>query len=143
MNDSDQQLRLKAGQVIGQAEEIDEVIPQVRSVSRSDASETAVHAEVSMVESNTKPDKKLITVPAHLEKLYQESITDLSLEQSARLAELLCNYADVFANHDLDLGEFSGIQHRIPTVDETPVKLRMRRTPLRFEQEEEKHLHYA
>jgi hypothetical protein len=41
---------------------------------------------------------------------------------------------------DRDLGCFSAVQHEIDTRDSPPIKQRMRRTPLGFEQEEEKHL---
>ncbi|VDI01255.1 Hypothetical predicted protein [Mytilus galloprovincialis] len=41
----------------------------------------------------------------------------------------------------MDLGLFKGeIKHRIHTGDATPVKHRLRRTPLKFEGEEQKHL---
>jgi hypothetical protein len=54
--------------------------------------------------------------------------------------KLLIEYADVFATHDLDLGNFTALTHRIDTGDAKPVKQRMRRTPTVFQGEEEGHL---
>ncbi len=85
-------------------------------------------------------ERSTASVPSHLENLFQSSKSGLSSEQSDELARLLSEFGDIFAQHDLDLGEFQEIQHRIRTVDERPVQLRMRRTPLGFEKEEEKHL---
>ena len=53
---------------------------------------------------------------------------------------LLIKYRVVFAEHDMDLGEFSAIKHVIDTRDARPVKQRPRQTPLAFEGEEKKHL---
>jgi hypothetical protein len=38
------------------------------------------------------------------------------------------------------LGNFSAIEHEIDTGDATPVKHKFRRTPMSFEEEEEKHI---
>ena len=46
----------------------------------------------------------------------------------------------MFAKDEFDLGCFSEIQHRIDTGDSRPVRQRLRRTPLGFEDEEAKHL---
>ena len=41
---------------------------------------------------------------------------------------------------DMDLGKFSAIKHPIHTGSATPIRQKMRRTPLGFEQEEKTHL---
>jgi hypothetical protein len=56
------------------------------------------------------------------------------------LAILLINFADVFASHEYDLGEFELLEHEIKLHDMKPFRERIRRTPLCFEQEEEKTL---
>lgn len=45
-----------------------------------------------------------------------------------------------FAENEFDLGNFREIKHSINTGSSTPIKQRMRRTPLDFAHEEEAHL---
>ena len=50
-------------------------------------------------------------------------------------------FQHVFAKDDFDLGFFSGsIKHQIDTSTARPVKQKLRRTPMRFEEEEKKHI---
>lgn len=46
----------------------------------------------------------------------------------------------MFARNEFDLGEFTDITHGVDTGNARPIKLRMRRTPACFVQEEEAHL---
>ena len=46
----------------------------------------------------------------------------------------------VFAKHDMDLGNFSAVKHKIDVGGAKPVHYRPRRTPLAFENEEKEHL---
>ena len=64
----------------------------------------------------------------------------LTDQEREDLRQLLIEYADVFAAHDLDLGCFNATPHRIHLEDKTPIKQRMRRVPRGFEGEEEKNL---
>lgn len=73
----------------------------------------------------------------HVQELYQRSIVQLNESESEVLKTLLLDYEDVFAKHDLDLGNYTATTHRIHTGDAAPVKMRMRRTPLGFQKEEE------
>ncbi len=149
VNDSDRHVTLKPGITLGRVEELVNVNPVSDSgpatgtpVRQVNVEEEVKGSSVLAEDSEAEPPVVEFTsvVPDHLTKLYEDSRAHLSQEESEALADLLCRYADVFARHDLDLGEFSAVQHRISTVDENPVKLRMRRTPLGFEKEEEKHL---
>ena len=79
-------------------------------------------------------------LPDHLTKLFKDTKQGQPTEHLAGLGLLLIDYSDIFARHDLDLGCFSGIKHKIVTGDAPPVKSRMRRTPIGFENEEKKHL---
>ena len=56
------------------------------------------------------------------------------------MGELLIEFQDIFAKHDLDLGCFTEIKHAFDTGTEHPVKHKMWRTPIGFQAEEEKHL---
>ena len=49
-------------------------------------------------------------------------------------------YADVFAKNDMDLGNFTAIQHHINTGKADSQVTKMGRVPLHFADEEEKHL---
>ncbi|VDI20549.1 Hypothetical predicted protein [Mytilus galloprovincialis] len=81
-------------------------------------------------------------IPKHIQDLYSRTIKGMTLSESKDIAELLIQFQDVFAKGDMDLGLFKGEikKHRIHTGDATPVKHRLRRTPLKFEGEEQKHL---
>ncbi len=56
------------------------------------------------------------------------------------IRELLFRFQDTFAKNDMDLGLFKGIKHKIDTGSASPVRAKMRRTPLGFAEEEEAHL---
>ena len=52
----------------------------------------------------------------------------------------MIEYSDVFSREDFDLGTFSEIHHHIDTGTAKPVRQPARRTPLRFQGEEDEHL---
>ncbi len=79
-------------------------------------------------------------IPKHLQKLYEDAAKRLTTEQCKILRKLLIEFEDVFAKNDLDLGRFTLIKHPIKTTATQPVRQRMRRTPIGFQDEEEKHL---
>lgn len=79
-------------------------------------------------------------MPEHLQEVFKASAERLTDEQSASLCRLLCNFEDVFAKDEFDLGNFTAIEHSIDTGDAQPIKQRMRRTPACFAGEEEAHL---
>ena len=79
-------------------------------------------------------------VPEHLHTLLDRSIGNLDDVEAQALACILVEYQDVFAQSDSDLGCMKGVKHRIDTGEAAPIKQRMRRTPIGFEGEEEKHL---
>jgi hypothetical protein len=49
-------------------------------------------------------------------------------------------YKDAFASSKSDIGSCSVVKHRIDTTGVAPIRQPLRRTPLGFEQEEEKYL---
>ena len=85
-------------------------------------------------------DTQTRRLPAHLQSVYDDAATRLSEEQAARLHELLLVFVDIFAAHDLNIGEFTALVHWIKTGMVFPILQRMRWTPLGFEGEEKKHL---
>lgn len=79
-------------------------------------------------------------IPPHLRDMYDRAIKGLNPEERKKLKSLLIEYQDVFAKHDLDLGCLTTVKHKIDTKDATPVKQKMRRTPLGFQEHEQQHL---
>lgn len=87
--------------------------------------------------------RRLTTVtdlPEHLQDLYSSTSGALSKAQQQRLIELLLSYRFLVAASDLDLGLLTAVTHRINTGAAGPVLQPVRRTPLGFQEEEEKHL---
>ena len=72
--------------------------------------------------------------------MYDRAIKGLNPEERKKLKSVLIEYQDVFAKHDLDLGCLTTVKHKIDTKDATPVKKKMRRTPLGFQEHEQQHL---
>ena len=72
--------------------------------------------------------------------MFRKSIGEQPSSVFIQLGQLLIDYEDVFAKHELDLGCLSEVKHVIDTGDALPVKQAMRRTLLGFESEERAHL---
>jgi hypothetical protein len=64
--------------------------------------------------------------------LFDKSKGELNGQEQTQLSELLCEFEDVFAKSEFDLGKFNTIQHGIDTGANRPVKQRIGRTPLGF-----------
>ena len=65
---------------------------------------------------------------------------NLNGQEQTQLRKLLCEFEDVLAKREFDLGKFNAIQLGIDTGSNRPVKQRIRRTPLGFAGEEEAQL---
>ena len=70
-----------------------------------------------------------LTVPSHLQALYEASIKELPINQHAKVAKLLIEYADIFSSGDGDLGRTGAVKHRIETRNAPPIRQRPRRMP--------------
>ena len=81
-----------------------------------------------------------INLPDHTVDLAERTTRDLTPEQSLSVKKLLMDFQDIFSIGNFYLGLFKGIQHRINTGNALPIKSKLRRTPLGFQTEEEKHL---
>ena len=57
------------------------------------------------------------------------AMTKLEGEQRKQFENLLAQYPDLFAQHDNDLGHTTLVTHKIPLVDETPIKQKVCRIP--------------
>ena len=79
-------------------------------------------------------------IPEHMKDMFDRANAGVGEDEAVALKLLLIKFRGVFAEHDMDLGDFSAVKHVIDTRDERPVKQRARRTPLAFEGEEKKHL---
>jgi hypothetical protein len=103
---------------------------------------TVEEAQVLCAETESKigVSKKTTILPKHIEELFRLSTEGLDKNQKSEIKTLLSEYSDVFAQDDLDLGNFTELEHAIDTGTAKPVKLRMRRTPACFVDEEEAHL---
>ncbi|XP_048246357.1 uncharacterized protein LOC125377354 [Haliotis rufescens] len=142
INPTESTVKLSEGQEVGLASEVEEINPDEDSQGQG-WSETT-HQDEGDIDSQTDDESVTSTPfpnpPQHLEDLYYRSSTHLKLPDIRKLAELLIEFQDVFARDELDLGNFSALEHTIDTGDAKPIKQRMRRTPLGFAEEEEAHL---
>ena len=77
-----------------------------------------------------------IELPEHVQDLWLRSCKHLNQDQSEQLARVLLEFADQFSKDDLDLGCFAGVDHKIDIGTSNPIRQKMRRTPLGFEDEE-------
>jgi hypothetical protein len=93
--------------------------------------------EVAEQEVQEKGERE---IPEHLSNLFEKSKGELNGQEQTHLRELLCEFEDVFAKSEFDLGKFDVIQHGIDTGSNRTVKHRIRRTPLGFAGEEETQL---
>ena len=78
-------------------------------------------------------------MPEHTAKLFRLSTDGLDKHQKSEVKRLLSEYSDVFAQDDLDIGNFTELEYAFDTDTAKPVKQRMRRTPACFVDEEEAH----
>ena len=98
--------------------------------------------QVATVECHSDSESTLEEqeLPEHLRCLYEECQKRLTTEQAKFVRELLIEFADVFATHDLDIGRFTVFAHRIGTGKAMSLRKSMRRTPLGFDHDERKTL---
>ena len=146
VNDSDVELNLHAGYVLGYAMEVDQILnddlvasgnmPVHNASDKQPETDTASIMELTKT-NKTESNADKHEVPAHMKVLYDKSVKGLSDSEKSVLQSVLTDYADVFARHDLDIGLFEHFEHEIDTQDSRPIKQQMRRIPLEFESEEE------
>ena len=99
-----------------------------------------VTARVNHLRALTIETPEGVSVPPHLEDMYQQNKAGLNEEEDLKFRWLLHQYSDVFAKDNYDLGNCNIVKHHIDTGDERPVKHHTRRTPQALNQECEKQI---
>ncbi|KAH3801185.1 hypothetical protein DPMN_154832 [Dreissena polymorpha] len=157
VNSSDNIQTLKCGKLIGIAHETLEIIDiplvsgaiSLNSLATSNVESSKLNVvntslrgrEINCASINVNNiDCGLPSFSEHLKEVFQLSKEKLTDCQSIKLSRPLTEYADVFAESEYDLGNFTSIEHTIDTDDAKPIKQRMRRTQTCFVNEEEAHL---
>lgn len=79
-------------------------------------------------------------MPDAMKDMFEKSLIHLTDKQAVEFGKVLLHYESIFSKHELDLGLLKGVKHHIDTGDAKPVRQRLRRTPLGFEDEERQHL---
>ena len=134
-NPSDRYVRLQPNYSLGSAIESDGVIDEAEETWPTENIRVVTTEHCETEAGSTSPQ-----LPAHLTDLFDRSSKKLNETEKEALANLLIEFSDVFSTGDSDLGKFSVIKHKIDTGTARPIRQPMRRTPLGFEKEEEKHL---
>ena len=91
--------------------------------------------EVEGVEDLSFPGETPAT-PEWLPGFMEDLPSCLTEEERGKFSQLLCEYQDVFAKTDLDLGTFTAVEHKIDTGSAAPIKLGRRRSAIHFEKDE-------
>ena len=116
---------------IGKASEVIETEPVNFIDNKTPAGVS--HPSINRVSGN-------LQIPTHLIEMIDRAKPQLNTTELNKLTDLLIEYQDVFAQDEFDLGNFTEIEHKIDTGNAKPIKLRMRRTPACFVNEEKAHL---
>ena len=102
MNISDHYVEVEKGEVLAYAEEVCSNV------------ETIGVQKVEVAEKGG-PENGKREIPEHLTNLFDKSKGELNEQEQTQLSELLCEFEDVFAKSEFDLGKFNTIQHGIDT----------------------------
>ena len=92
------------------------------------------------VPSQVSDESKEEVLPNHLVDLYDRSVEYLDEQQQTKVKSFLCEFQDVFAVGDHDLGRTGLVKHRIDVGDHAPIKQPPRRLPIHQREEEEKQI---
>ena len=137
---------LRQDAVIGAAELVDpdhKIISQAEHNSEEDnyVSIKRIQFEdknMSLSSSIRQLEEDDISLPKHLEGLYERSSSGKSPSEAKALAKLLVKYQDTFSKGEWDIGMTNLTEHVIKTGDAAPIKQAPRRVPLAYAGEEKK-----
>ena len=113
MNLSAQSQIVHAGTIVGHLSPIEEII-------------TPINQDMSCANGN---------LPSHLKDLFENTLKDMTKHQSQGVENMLCKYANIFAQNDLDFGHTNIVQHNIDTGTSKPHKEPPRRVPYHLQDE--------
>lgn len=105
VNPSDRDVTLQEGSVLGAAVEAGLHVPV-----------PYLFREVCSLADRPGGELGTREVPEHLRDLLEHSSGELSLNERARLADLLTEFQDVLARSEFDFGNFMALEHKIDTV---------------------------
>ena len=71
-------------------------------------------------------------IPEHMKDMFDRASAGVGEDEAVALKLLLIKYRGFFAEHDMDLGDFSAVKCVIDTRDARPVKQRPRRMQVLF-----------
>ena len=128
---TDRYITLKQGQCIGTGMEINDIFDL-------EGDETFSISKVTIENDKSMPSVENMKsqLPSHLQDLLKKSSVNLSEKEQFEVFCLLERFQHVFAKDDFDLALFNGnIKHKIDTLTARPVKQKLRRTPMGFEDE--------
>ena len=137
LNDTGNAVKIQIDDMLAEAIESDEPVVRQVNVNSHVSNDLPPEGDPRIGVLLTQYESKL---PEHVRGMYQESAPRLNSWGRLGVCFLLSRYSDVFSTTRNDLGRFSEIQHRIETLDEIPTREKLRRTPLKFQHEEEKTL---
>lgn len=126
INDSSTAVRIEEGTIVEETEAYAEICHEEESPILIRKHQTSAQVDDELLE--------------HLTDLYNRSTPALNDREKCRIKQLLVEYHDIFSKHDLDLDCLTSVTHKIDTKDNPPVKHKMRRTPLRFQDQEKAQL---
>ena len=92
--------------------------------------------EISQNIRQSIKDKSDVSVPEHLQDLFDRSTKDLNESVKERIADLLHKFEESFSRNEWDIGVTSLAEHSIKTGDADPIKQPPRRVPLAFADKE-------
>lgn len=99
-----------------------------------------IQDDMTPTEWEDKLSEVSATIPDHIRKLYVDGCEHLDVIESTKLGLVLNAFADVFSEHDFDIGCFKGVTHEINTGDNPPVKQKLRRSIKALQMNEKEHL---
>ena len=130
MNPFDFPITIQSRQVLGYADEVD----QVHEVSCSPGDDLVV---VRRTDAQVEQEDG---IPSHLEDLYHRTCEQQTPEVQQLIAGILRDYADVFSKGEHDLGLTHLAEHVINTGDAQPIREPPRRVPTAYAGEDKKAL---
>lgn len=133
-NPTDSFITLKRGKNVGFGMEIDELI------SMEDEEFFVNKIEIDKSAKIPSSDNLRSQLPLHMQDLYERSITNLDKKDHHEVFSLLNRFQHVFAKNDFDLGLFNGEITDKNTDEARPIKQKLRRTPMGFENEEKSYI---